>query len=97
MSYGFQIKTDFNQEISSETFSGLVHSTFVVAGNSSGNISYPELAGFTVYAVVQKYASQPNALVEVSVTYADGYPKVSWFPSGSSATPASALILVIIK
>lgn len=97
MSFGFQIKTDFNQEINSNTFSGIVHATFVVAGNSSGSVNYPELADFTVYAVVQKYASQPSALVETSVSYAPGYPVVSWYPSGSNATPANALILVVIK
>lgn len=97
MSYGIVITTDYGQTISTTSLCGLVHDAFVVAGNATGSKSYPELAGFTIYAAIQKYASQPNALVETSVSYSSGYPVLSWFPSGSGMSPANAMIIVVIK
>jgi hypothetical protein len=97
MSYGIKVVTDSGQVIDSSIIPGTLYDIFVVGGADTGSKSYPELQGFTIYASVQKFAAQPNAITNTSVTYPSGYPVLNWFPSGSSATPAPATITVFAK
>ena len=97
MSYGIKIITSFGQVIDSSVIPGTVYEIFVVAGNATGSKSYPDLAGFEIYASVQKFQAQPNAITTTSVSYPSGYPVLNWFPSGSNAAPANAQIIVFIK
>jgi hypothetical protein len=97
MSYGIKVVTNSGQVIDTSVIPGTIYDIFVVGGSSSGSRSYPELQGFTIYASIQKFAAQPNAITNTSISYSPGYPVLSWFPSGSSATPASSTITVFAK
>lgn len=97
MTYGIKVVTTAGQVIDTSIIPGTLYDIFTVAGSASGSKSYPELQGFEIYASVQKFVAQPNAITSTSISYSLGYPVLSWFPSGSSATAASSTIIVFAK
>ena len=97
MSFGLLLITTPGQVINTSIIPGTVYDTLVVGGGATGSKAYPELAGFTIFASVQKYLAQPNALTATSVSYSAGYPVLNWFPSGSTAPTYDATIFVFAK
>jgi hypothetical protein len=97
MSFGARIVLNNGRVIDSSKLTGLVHDVFVVAGNSSGSKSYPELNGFVIFSSVQKFTATPGGIVTSSVSYSAGIPTVNWGPTGSGNSPSNATILVFIK
>lgn len=58
----------------------------VYAGTSAGSVAYPHLAGFTLLITTSRVdGTQWYGLAAPSVSYAAGYPILSW-TAGSSAT-----------
>jgi hypothetical protein len=98
MSFGIQILTDYNQLIDTSTFPCSIYEIFTVSGGSSGTKNYPELAGFTIYAGIDKIGfADPKTQSGVSINYSSGYPQLNWAPVSSSAPAGTNTILVIIK
>jgi hypothetical protein len=97
MSFGVNILLNNGRVIDSSKLTGLVHDLFVVGGGTSGTKGYPELAGYIIYAAVQKFISSPAGVITANVSYAFGYPSVNWSPTGSGDGVANATILVFVK
>jgi hypothetical protein len=97
MSFGARIVLNNGRVIDSSKLTGLVHDVFVVGGATSGTKGYPELAGYVIYAAVQKFIASPAGVITASVSYAAGYPAVNWSPTGSGDGVADATILVFVK
>lgn len=70
---------------------------------SSGSRSYPELAGWQVFATVVQDASTGSVftdvasltVVNVSVSYAAGYPAVSWSYGTSVGSPQPVALFIM--
>jgi hypothetical protein len=97
MSFGLKLITTAGQVIDTSIIPGTVYDTLVVGGSDTGSKGYPELAGFTIFASVQKFLAQPNGITSTSVSYSLGYPVLNWFPSGSSAPATASTIFVFAK
>jgi len=97
MSFGIQILTDYNQLIDTSKFPCSVYEVFTVTGGSTGTKNYPELAGFVIFAGIEKYSPDPKLQTGVSINYTLGYPQLNWFPIGSAPSAGTNTILVIIK
>jgi hypothetical protein len=97
MSFGLQITNEYGQIIDTSKFTCTVHEIFTVSGGSSGTKSYTNLAGFTIYAGIEKYSPDPALQSGVSISYSGGYPTLNWFPIGNGASAGTNTIVVVIK
>ena len=97
MSFGLQVTNDYGQVIDTSKFTCTVYEIFTVSGGSSGTRSYPNLAGFTIFAGIEKYSPDPALQSGVSIAYGAGYPVLSWSPIGNGAGAGTNTIVVVIK
>ena len=98
MSYGLQILTDYNQLIDTSKFPCSVYEIFTVSGGSTGTKNYPELAGFIIYAGIEKLGfADPKTQSGVSINYTNGYPQLNWAPVSSGAAAGTNTIVVVLK
>ena len=97
MSFGIQILTEYNQLIDTSKFPCSIYEIFTVSGGSTGTKNYPELAGFLIYAGIEKYSPDPLLQSGVSISYTSGYPQLNWFPVSNGASAGTNTIVVVIK
>lgn len=104
MTYGAKILMPNNIVLDTNTISYCIADSFNLAGGqSNGSKSYPEYAGYSFsfyqnilanynYYSIYNNGARPHIM---SVSYATGYPVVSWtLPSGSNLP---SLVLVFAK
>ena len=87
MSYGLVCVCEGNLVINTSTVTGVLRDFAVLSSEATGTISYPDLAGRTIYAATTRgLAGQASAYssraLRVTVSYSSGFPVVSYSPTG---------------
>ena len=80
MSYGVQIVLDNGKTIDTNAFSCNTYDLIsYTTGSGTFSKSYPELVGFTIYAMVQKISNNSrDACGYATVSYPSGVPTVTY-------------------
>ena len=82
MTFGVKFVMDNGKTYDSDSIPVSFVETITITGGSSGTRAYPELVGFTLdCATIKQSSNTSENLSDHSVTYANGYPILSWAPS----------------
>lgn len=95
MSHGIKIVLNNGRVYDSSSIPVSFVDTITVAGGSSGSRAYPELVGFTLQCATLKQSTSISENLSMhSVSYTNGYPVVSWYPTrfGSAASVQTFLV-----
>jgi hypothetical protein len=100
MSTGLFCLCEGNLVINTSTVTGVLRDFLVLSSESSGSISYPDMAGRTIYAATTRgLAGQASAFsprtLSVTTTYNLGYPVVTYSPTGSGAAVLINLYVIV--
>lgn len=99
MSYGFEVVTSSGKVINSSVIPVTLLDIIAVPAGGSGSKGYPDLAGIgiTLGVQIQKTVNTVSSNPEASVSYPDGVPTVSWFPSGTGGSASGGLVVVFVR
>lgn len=100
MTYGLYCVCEGNLVIDTTTVTGVLRDFRILSSESSGTLSYPDLAGRTIYvASTRGLAGQASAYsprtLNVSISYSAGYPIVTYSPSGSGTSTLLNLYIIV--
>lgn len=100
MSYGLYCLCANNLVVDTTTITGVLQAAVSISTASSGTLSYPSLAGRTIFVQGVRTLSgtgsaYSNRSLNFSISYSSGYPVVTYSPVGSGTDyPMNVFILV---
>lgn len=101
MTYGLKAVCVNNLLINTSTITGVLRQALQLSTASSGTLSYPDLAGRTIYVtyvrnLVGSGSAFVNRSLNFSIDYSSGYPVVTYTPIGSGSN-VTLNVYVLIK
>lgn len=90
MSFGLYCLCENGKVIDTSTITGVLQAALVLSTGASGTLSYPSLAGRTVFVfsirnLTAAGSAYRNRSLRFDVSYLNGYPEISYSPIGSGA------------
>jgi hypothetical protein len=100
MTTGLLAVCEGNIVINTSTVTGVLRDFMILSSESSGTLSYPDLAGRTIYtASARGLAGQASAYsprtLSISVSYSSGFPVVTYSPTGSGTATLLNLYIIV--
>lgn len=100
MSTGLYCLCENNMVIDTSTITGVLQDALQISTANSGTLSYPSLAGRTIFvqtvrnllAIGSAYA---NRALQFNVSYASGYPVVTYSPIGSGSNYIMTVYILV--
>lgn len=101
MSYGLYCLCSDGTVIDTSTITGVLQAALTLSTASSGVLSYPSLAGRTIFvtsirSLIGIGAAYNNRNLNFSISYSSGYPVVSYSPVGSG-TDYNLNVFILVK
>jgi hypothetical protein len=100
MSTGLVCVCEGNLVINTSTVTGVLRDFAVLSSESSGSLSYPDLAGRRIYAATSRgIAGQASAFstrtLTINVSYGAGFPVITYSPAGSGLSTLVNLYVIV--
>lgn len=101
MTYGLYCLCENNMVIDTSTITGVLQDALQISTASSGTLSYPSLAGRTIFVqtirnLVGLGAAYANRALQFNISYTLGYPVVTYSPIGSG-TDYIMTVYILVK